>query len=103
MSRFNRRNGSGGGTQEAPPKNKPIYSRKHWTGRGTIETAVFEKVMNEGKQNEFVDYFVTVKKTFKNDKDEYEETSAFDPHEMLVMIEASRDLYEFVEKERKRE
>ncbi len=48
-----------------PRKNKPIYSRKYWTGRGNIEVAVFEKVVNEGKQNEFTTFFVTAKKNLQ--------------------------------------
>ena len=101
MSRY-RRNGSGG-TQEAAPKNKPIYSRKHWVGSGNVEVAVFEKVVNEGKQNEFTTFFVSAKKTYKTEDGKYEETTAYNPHELLVLAEAVKDAYAFVVAEQNRE
>ena len=83
------RNGRGA-TQEAPPEKKhdrPIWSRKTWTGSANVEVAVFSKVVNEGGDDDkFTAYNVSAKRTFKTDEG-YQSVQGFRAEDVPVLIQ----------------
>jgi len=100
MSRF-RRNGSG--TQEAPAKEKgekPIWSRRYWTGSGHLEVAVWSRMIGEGKEEREV-LNTTLKKSYK-DGDDYKESKSYRPEELGLVAFAMQEAFAFISSEMER-
>jgi hypothetical protein len=78
--------------QHGSSKARPVWSRKVFTGSGTVEVSVWAKVVNEGQQNEFQTYNVSAKRNYK-DGDEYKWTHGFQatdvPHLVLLLQQAN--------------
>lgn len=108
---MNRRNGNGNHNgngssrqQEAPEKkgSPPVFSRRLWTGSATVEVAVFEKVVNEGQQNEFVAYNCSVKRTWK-DGDEFKTTQGFRGEDIPHLVSLLNQAHAFITDQMNRE
>lgn len=84
MARQNGRGGGGTATQEK--KDPPIWSRKMWTGSANVEVAVFAKVVNEGKDDEFTAYNVSPRRTWKTDEG-YQSSGSFRQEDLPVLIQ----------------
>ncbi|MDB5344277.1 MAG: hypothetical protein JWP89_2654 [Schlesneria sp.] len=91
------RNGKGA-TQEAPPEKKndrPVWSRKLWTGTANCEVAVFAKIVNEGKDDEFTAYNVSTKRTFKTDEG-YQSVQGFRSEDIPILISLLNQAHAFI-------
>ncbi len=99
------RNGKGA-TQEAPPEKKndrPVWSRKRWTGSANIEVAVFEKMVNEGKEDEFLTWNVSAKRTFKDADQGYKSVQGFRAEDTPVLIQLLQQADAFISDQQNRE
>ncbi len=94
-----RRNGAAA-TAEAPAKesNKPVWKRRVWTGAGAVEVAVFSKVKDDRES-----FFVAVRRTWKNNEDKYEEGNLFSVHELLLLADAIKKSYDWIDDQMHRE
>jgi len=89
---------AGKGTQEAPSEKKtdrPVWSRKMWTGSANCEVAVFSKIVNEGKDDEFTAYNVSAKRTFKTDEG-YQSVQGFRSEDIPVLIQLLTQAQSFI-------
>lgn len=95
-----RRNGNGGDKKEA---TKPVWSRRYWTGSGSLEVAVWEREIGKGDDARLV-MNTTLKKTYKEkDSDEYKESSSFRPEELGLVCLAMQEAFRFISEENHRE
>ena len=79
-------------------KDPPVWKRRIWTGAGAVEVSVFSKV-----KDDIENFFVAVRRSWKNDKDEYVESNLFSPHELLVLANAITQAYAYIDGEQHRE
>lgn len=98
------RNGRSGGaaTQEKEKASPPVWSRKRWSGTANIEVAVFEKVVNEGKDDEFIAYNVSAKRTYKDDEG-YKSVQGFRAEDMGYLIALLQQADAFISEQMNRE
>lgn len=80
----------------------PVWSRKLWTGSATVEVAVFEKVVNEGQQNEFVAFNVSVKRTYK-DGEEFKSTQGFRGEDIPHLVSLLNQAHAYICEQMNRE
>ena len=75
---------------EVREKNPPVWSRRTFTGSGSLEVAVFEKNVDTNGGT-FTAYSVSAKRTYK-DGDGYKEAKGFQgpdlPH-LIVLLQAA--------------
>ena len=64
----------------------PVWSRKHWTGSGQLEVAIWSRMVGEGDQEREV-FNTSIKKTYKADE-EYKESSSFRAEELPLVAAA---------------
>lgn len=68
----------------------PVWSRRTWTGNGSVEVAVFEKEVTSDNGT-FTAYSVSVKRTYKDDNG-YKDAKGFQgpdlPH-LIVLLNAA--------------
>lgn len=84
-----------------PQSDPPIFSRRYWTGSGTIELACWRKTIGEGDEARDV-INTTLKKTYRQDG-EYKESSSFRPEELPLLAAALQQAFEFCCSEANRE
>lgn len=82
-----RQNGRGGGTATQEKKDPPVFSRKMWTGSANVEVAVFAKVVNEGKDDEFTAYNTSCRRTWKSQEEGYQSSPSFRQEDIPVLIQ----------------
>ena len=91
--------------QEAPPERKndrPVWSRKRWTGSANIEVAVFEKMVKEGTQEEFMTWNVSAKRTYKDDEG-YKSVQGFRSEDVPVLVQLLQQADAFISDQQNRE
>lgn len=72
------------GQQEREKGERPIWSRRVWSGSANIEAAVFPKEIT-GDNGTFTAYNVSLKRTYKADE-EYRSTQGFRAEDVPVAI-----------------
>lgn len=86
-----------GSPRKPPPKTekpKPVWSRRHWTGSGTLEVAVWSRMVGEGDNAREV-LNTTLKKTYK-DGEEYKESGSYRPEELGLIILALQEAHHYI-------
>jgi hypothetical protein len=62
---------NGARPQEAPKQNgsgnRPVYSKRYWTGSGSVEVAVFATPVDNGNAS-FTSYGTAAKRSYKDDQ-----------------------------------
>lgn len=90
------------GRREERKSDPPIWSRRYWVGTGTIEVAVWSRMVGEGKDEREV-LNTTLKKTYKEkDSDEYKESMLFQ-QDLPVAAAALSEAFRFISDEMHRE
>ena len=79
------------------PKTTPLWSRRYWTGTGTIEIAVWDKMVNDRRVLN-----TTLKKIFK-DGDEYKQSETFFPQDLATVILGLQEAFHFISDEMAKE
>jgi hypothetical protein len=74
-------------------KNRPIWSRRYWTGSGNVEVAIFENVNGDGDEERVV-LSTTLKKTYR-DGDDYKDSKSFFPQELPIVALAVQEAASF--------
>lgn len=74
--------------------DKPVWSRKYWTGSGNVEVAIWERMVGEGDQERLV-YNTSLKKTYRQD-DEYKESSSFRAEELPLVASALQQAFDWI-------
>jgi len=78
-------------------KTGPIFTRRVWTGTGSVEVAVFDKMIEDDGQ-EFRVFNVVAKRTWKKD-DKYESGNSFRPEDLLPLAVFLQEAYSFIANE----
>jgi hypothetical protein len=85
-------------SRQAEPKDEkktgPLFSRRVWTGTGSVEVAVFDKMI-EGDEGEFRVFNVVAKRTWKSD-DKYESGNSFRPEDLLPLALFLEEAWSFI-------
>ena len=68
---------------EEREKSGPIFSRRAWTGTGSVEVAVFPKMI-DGNDGEYR-VFNTIAKRCWKEGEEYKSGNAFRPEDLLIL------------------
>lgn len=95
----------GNARAEAPPKEKaspPAWSRKQFTGSGVVEVGVWEKMVNEGQDNEFLAFNVSAKRVVK-DESGYKTVSGFRAEDVPTLILLLQQAAEYIFTQQNRE
>lgn len=89
---------------QAQEKRRPIEVIRRYVGGATVDIAIFDKKIEKRTSSGVftrVTYFVTVSKSWKKKReegqegpDEYESSSVFNPHELLVLADAIQKAYD---------
>jgi hypothetical protein len=87
------RSSKGQSNGQSSTKNKPVFSKRYWTGSGNIEVAVWENSNGEGDDERIV-LSTTLRKTFKSDG-EYEESKSLFPQELPLAALALQEAAAF--------
>lgn len=86
------------GSRTAPrdEKNHPIFTRRIWTPSGTLEMAVFEKLVGERKQH--TNFFVTLQRSYPDPDNEgkYITTTVLNPQDLLIAADLYKIAWEFI-------
>lgn len=85
--------------EERDEKSKPVFSRRAWTGSGSVEVAVFERMV-EGRdsEREFRLFSIVAKRSWKGDKG-YQSSNSFFPEDLLPLALFLQEAYAFVASE----
>ena len=75
--------------------NRPVFKQRCFTGGGNVEVAVFERAAPDDKPDQPPTYYVSAKKSFK-DENGWHEVSVFQPHELLVLARAATAAYDWI-------
>src|SRR4051812_35127570 len=87
-------------SEPKPPAAKPVWSKRYWTGGGSVEVAVFERAVDNGN-NSFVTYSTGVRRTYK-DGDEYKSVHSFRPEDLLALAHGVTEAFSWIsDQERK--
>ena len=76
----------------------PVYSRRAWTGSGTVEVAVFERMITSDNGERRV-FNIVAKRTWKVG-DEYQSSKAFRPEDLLPLALFLQFAYAFITNQR---
>jgi hypothetical protein len=83
--------------EEREKGSPPVYSRRAWTGTGTVEVAVFERMVESESGDRRV-FHVVAKRTWK-DGDEYKSSNVFRPEDLLPLSLFLQFAYAFITNE----
>jgi hypothetical protein len=80
--------------------DKPVFSKRAWSGSGNLEIAVWERTIGEGDEARVV-LNTTMKKTFK-DGDDYRESNSLRAEEIGLAILMLQEAFHFISNEQNR-
>lgn len=85
------------GQHEEREKNRPVFTRRIWTPSGTLELAVFEKVI-QGERRQHTSFFVTLQRSYPdpNNDREYVTTTVLNPQDLLIAADLYRIAWDFI-------
>lgn len=89
MATGSRRNGS-----SKKESDKPVWSRRYWTGSGNLEIAVWERTIGEGDESRVVRN-TTMKKTYKEGSD-FKESNSLRVEELGIALLAIQEAFHFI-------
>jgi len=75
-------------------KPGPVWSRRYWTGKATVEVSVWSHT-REGENGDREVFSTTLKKTYK-DGDEYKESDSFFPEELPLVAAALQEAFHYI-------
>ena len=81
-------------------KAPPVFTRRVWTGTGSVEVAVFSKEL-EGDNGPYQVFNVVAKRTWKDD-DGYQSGNSFRPEDILVLALFLQEAASFIVNEQSR-
>ena len=81
-------------------KSSPIFSRRVWTGTGSVEICVWDKMI-DGDDGEFRVFNIVAKRCWKEDND-YKSGNAFRPEDLLPLALFLQEAASFVISEQSR-
>lgn len=77
--------------------DRPIFSRRAWTGTGAVEIAVFDRMV-EGDNGSYRVFNTVAKRTWK-DGDEYTSSNNFRPEDLLPLGLFLQEAFSFIASE----
>lgn len=85
--------------EEKDEKSKPVFTRRAWTGSGSVDVAVFERTVEDrDNEREFRLFNIVAKRSWKNDKG-YQSSNSFFPEDLLPLALFLQEAYTFVASE----
>lgn len=78
-------------------KSGPVFSRRVWTGTGSVEVAVFSKEI-DGDNGPYQVFNVAVKRTWKDDEG-YQSSNSFRPEDLLALAVFCEEAWSFISNE----
>lgn len=80
--------------KQSEEKTSPIFTRRVWTGTGSVEVAVFDKMI-DGDSGKHRVFNVVAKRSWKKD-DEYESGNNFRTEDLLPLALFLEEAYSFI-------
>jgi hypothetical protein len=84
-------------TEENREKSPPVFSRRAWTGTGSVEVAIFDKTIT-GDNGDFRVFNVLAKRSWKDDEG-YQSSNSFRPEDVLPLALFLQEAYSFIASE----
>lgn len=93
MAQYRRNGGGNGGRQEQEKGSPPVFASRHFTGSSTVEAAVWEKTVGQGK-DERVTFSVTCSRSYRErDSEDWKTSPSFWPTDLPFVMLALQDAY----------
>jgi hypothetical protein len=80
--------------EDKPEKSGPVFSRKVWTGSGSVEVAVFPKTI-DGDNGTYTVFNTVAKRAWK-EGDEWKSGNTFRPEDLLPLALFLQETASFV-------
>jgi hypothetical protein len=77
--------------------DRPIFSRRAWTGSGAVEVAVFDRMV-DGDNGSYRVFNTVAKRSWK-DGEEYTSSNNFRPEDLLPLAIFLQEAYSFIASE----
>ncbi|HUY33184.1 MAG TPA: hypothetical protein VMV69_10410 [Pirellulales bacterium] len=81
-------------------KSRPLFTKRVWTGTGSVEVAVFDRMV-KGDDGEFRVFNIVAKRSWKSE-DGYDSSNNFRPEDLLPLALFLQLAYEFIANEQAR-
>jgi len=77
-------------------KSRPVFTRRAWTGSGSVEVAVFDRMVEDKDgEREFRLFNIVAKRSWKDEKG-YQSSNSFRPEDLLPLALFLQEAYTFV-------